>query len=181
MRTHMQVNDLEWRETMKALGWIILAAIVLLAFFAVANWSLLTAPATLDFLAFTVQGPLGLVMLGVTIGFAALFAIYALSLRTSTLMETRRHTRELQAQRDLADKAEASRFTALGGSIEQEFTRVRALIEESRVEARQNALSIEASLKSALSETANELAAHMGEVDDKLDRLAPGTAAGARP
>jgi uncharacterized integral membrane protein len=181
MRTHVQVNYYMWRNAMKALGWIILGALVLLAFFAVANWSLLTAPATLDFLAFTVQGPLGLIMVGVTIGFAALFGIYALSLRTSALVETRRHTRELQAQRDLADKAEASRFTALGASLEQEFARVRGLIEECRTEARQHALSVEASLKNALSETANELFAHIGEVDDKLDRLAPGTSAGPRP
>ena len=166
---------------MKALGWIILVALVLLALFAVANWSLLMAPATLDFLAFTVQGPLGLILLGATLGFAALFAIYALSLRTSGLVETRRHTRELQIQRDLADKAEASRFTALGNTVDQEFARVRALIEESRAEARQHALSIEASLKNALSETANELFAHIGEVDEKLNRLAPGTAAGTRP
>lgn len=165
---------------MKALGWIIVTALVLLAFFAVANWSLLIAPATLDFLVFTVQGPLGLIMLGVTIGFAALFAIYALSLRTAALVETRRHTRELQVQRDLADKAEASRFTALGASLEQEFARIRALIEESRAEARQQALSVEASLKNALTETANELVAHVGEVDDKLDRLTPGLP-GGRP
>jgi uncharacterized integral membrane protein len=158
---------------MKALVWIILAALVLLAFFAVANWALITAPATLDFLAFTVQGPLGLILLGVTIGLAALFAIYALSLRTSALVETRRHMRELQVQRDLADRAEASRFTTLGGTVEQEFARVRALIEESRADARQHARAVEESLKGALNETANELFAHIGEIDDKLDRLLP--------
>jgi uncharacterized integral membrane protein len=166
---------------MKALGWIVLAALVLLAFFAVANWALLTAPATLDFLAFTVQGPLGLILLGTTLAFAALFAIYALSLRTSTLVEARRHTKELQAQRDLADKAEASRFTALGSSVEQEFARVRTLIEDSRAECRQHALSMEVSLKNTLAETANEIFAHVGEIDDKLDRLSPGSAARERP
>jgi uncharacterized integral membrane protein len=166
---------------MKALGWIIVVALVLLAFFAIANWGLLTAPATLDFLAFTVQGPLGLILFGATLAFAALFAIYALSLRASTLVETRRHTRELQIQRDLADKAEASRFTALGTTVEQEFSRVRALIEESRAEARQQALDVETSLKRALSETANELFAHIGEIDEKLDRLSPGNVASRAP
>jgi uncharacterized integral membrane protein len=158
---------------MKALGWIIIVALVLLAFFAVANWSLLTAPATLDFLAFTVQGPLGLILLGVTVGFATLFAIYALSLRTSALVETRRHMKELQAQRDLADRAEASRFTTLGTSLEQEFARVRALIDEARGEARDHTKAVEESVRSALAETANELFAHIGEIDDKLDRLSP--------
>ena len=39
---------------MKLLGWIALIGLVLLALFAVANWSLLTAPATLNFLVYLI-------------------------------------------------------------------------------------------------------------------------------
>ena len=46
---------------------------------------------------------------------------YVLSLQGSVLLETRRHTKELQAQRELADKAEASRFTELGTAMRAEF------------------------------------------------------------
>lgn len=156
---------------MRTLGWIALAALVLLALFAVANWSLLAEPATLNFLAFDVRGPLGFILLGVTLGFVALFTLYALSLRTSALMETRRHLKELQAQRELADRAEASRFTTLGSQLEQELARMRAQIDASRNEGLARADALDASLKEALNETANALFAHMGQIDEKLERL----------
>ena len=168
---------------MKMLGWIIAAALVLFALFGVANWTLLTAPATLNFLAFTVQGPLGLILLGATIAFVALFAIYALSMRTSALVETRRHMKEIEAQRELADRAEASRFTALGTQLEQAFERMRAAIEDSRAETLRRSDALEQSLVKTLDETANALYANVGEVDDKLDRIAAriDSASGARP
>ncbi|MGZ8211715.1 MAG: LapA family protein [Burkholderiales bacterium] len=158
---------------MRTLGWIVLGGLVLLAFFALANWPLLTAPATLNFIAFTVQGPLGLILLGVTVAFAALFAIYALSLRTSALVETRRHLRELEAQRELADKAEASRFTALGVQLEREAERLRAIVDATRAEMKQRADDLEASLKASFTETGNALFANIGQIDDKLNRIAP--------
>ena len=158
---------------MNVLGWIVLIALVLLALFTVANWSLFTTPAALDFLVFTIQGPLGLVLLGVTAGFVALFAVYALSLRTSALVETRRHMKELQTQRELADKAEASRFTALGTQLEQELALVRASIEASRAEALARADALETSLKASFDETANALFANIGQMDEKLNRLGP--------
>ena len=42
-----------------------------------------------------------------------LFFAYVVFLQGSTLFETCRHAREMQAQRDLADRAEASRFVEL--------------------------------------------------------------------
>ena len=158
---------------MKVFGWITLIALVLLALFTVANWSLFTAPATLDFLAFSVQGPLGLVLLGVTLAFVALFTIYALSLHTTSLMEQRRHVKELQAQRELADKAEASRFTALASQLDRECERLRASIEEARTQAFVRADALEQSLARSMNETANALFANMGQIDDKLERLGP--------
>jgi len=67
----------------KVFGRITIVALILLAVFTMANWSVFTAPATLDFLFFSVQGLLGLVLLAVTLAFVALFTIYALSLRTT--------------------------------------------------------------------------------------------------
>lgn len=158
---------------MKALGWIALAALVLLAFFALANWSVLTAPATINFLLFSVEGPLGIILLGVTLGFAALFAVYALSLRTSALVETRRHFRELQAQRELADNAEASRFTALTSQFDRQAERMIALVESVRADTQQRIDALETTLKSAITETANGLFANIGEIDDRLKRIVP--------
>jgi uncharacterized integral membrane protein len=139
-------------NTMNILGAIILAALFLLTVFTLANWSVLTEPTTLSFVAFNIEGPLGVILLGITLVLVALFALYALSLRTHMLMESRRHNQELQAQRKLAESAETSRFNAL----------------HTQIDARMDAA--EQSLKLAINEAANSLAALVGEMDDKIDR-----------
>jgi uncharacterized integral membrane protein len=159
---------------MKVLTWIILITLALLAVFTVANWSLFTAPATLDFVAFSLQGPLGLILLGVMFVVVALFTIYALSLRTTALVEQRRHTKALEVQRELADRAEASRFTALGSQLEQECARLRTLVEASRAETLARCAALEQSLLRSMDETSNAVFANIGQLDDKLDRVTRG-------
>ena len=102
---------------------IILVAIVLLLtlVFTVLNWTALSAPAPINLLVTQVQGPLGLVILGFGAVLIALFVLLVLWLQAGVLLESRRHSRELTAQRELADKAEASRFTELRQMLEQEF------------------------------------------------------------
>jgi uncharacterized integral membrane protein len=158
---------------MKVLLWITLAALVLLAFFTIANWTLLTAPAALNFLAFTVQGPLGLILLGATLVFIALFTVYALSLRTSALVDTRRQTRALEAQRALAEQAETSRYTELRTHFDEEIGRLRAAVDGSHGALVERLDRLEQALLKSLGDHANSLSAYVGEVDDKLDRLAP--------
>jgi len=137
---------------MNILGAIILAALFLLAVFTLANWSVLTEPTTLSFVAFHIDGPLGVILLGAMLVLVALFALYALTLRTHMLMESRRLNQELQAQRKLAENAETSRINEL-----------RTLI-DARMDA------AEQSMKLAINEAANSLAALVGEMDDKIDR-----------
>jgi len=152
---------------MNLLGAIIIVSLSLLAAFTVANWSVLTAPTMLSFIAFEVQGPLGAVLLGVTLAMVALFGLYVLSLRTAMLMESHRHKRELEVQRGLAENAEASRLNALREQMEREFAQVRKAIEQTggRIEG------VEQGLRKSFDETANGLAANIGEVEDKLDRV----------
>lgn len=137
---------------MNILGAIILAALFLLAVFALANWSVLTEPTTLSFLAFNIDGPLGVILLGVTLVLVALFALYALTLRTHMLMESHRLNQELQAQRKLAESAETSRINEL----------------RTQIDARMDAA--EQSMKLAINDATNSLAALVGEMDDKIDR-----------
>ena len=151
---------------MNILGAIILVALFLLAVFTLANWSVLTAPTTLSFVAFNVEGPLGVILLGVTLVLVALFVLYALTLRTNMLMESRRHNQELQALRKLADSAETSRFNELHTQIEREFAQMRGVVGE--IDVRMD--RVEQSMKQSLDEAANSLAALVGEMDDKIDR-----------
>ncbi len=87
--------------------------LVLVGLFALINWGAFSALTTLSLGVTTVQAPLGVIMLGLVGFLCVLFTVWVISLQASSLAAARRQTRELQAQRDLADRAEASRFTEL--------------------------------------------------------------------
>ena len=133
---------------MGILGTVILVALALLALFAAMNWAALSAPTALSFFGVGVEGPLGLILLGTALAFGLLFLAYAAMQRTAMLMESRRHAQELKAQRDLAERAEASRLSELRQQLERDFAALRATIEEST----------------------NSLAASIGQLDEKLER-----------
>lgn len=151
---------------MNILGVVILVALFLLAVFTLANWSVLTAPTLLSFVAFDVEGPLGVILLGVTLVLVALFVLYALMLRTNMLMESRRYNQELQAQRKLAESAEASRLSDLRTQIADEFAQMRDAVGQANVRMDR----VEQSMRQSMNEAANGLAALVGEMDDKIDR-----------
>ena len=89
------------------------------------------------------------------------------------LLETRRHTKELQVQRDLADKAEASRLAELRTSVDAQLQQ-HAL--DARV-ARDGVLSridrLEQTLATRLEQSDNTTAAYMGQIEDRLTRGGP--------
>ena len=129
-----------------------LLLLALIALFALLNWSAFAALTPLSLVFTTVQAPLGLIMLGLVAFLCALFTVWVISLQANTLMDARRQTKELQAQRDLADKAEASRFTELRSVL---LARIDRLQDETRV---------------ALDQSGNAVAAHVGQLEDRLDR-----------
>jgi len=79
-------------------------------------------------------------------------------------MEGRRTARELKSQRELADKAEASRFTELRAFLETELGALRT--QQAASSERQERVMLD-----KLDEASRSLAAHIGEVEDKLDRF----------
>lgn len=97
---------------------IVVVVLLLVAVFAALNWGAFTASTSLSLGVATVEGPLGLILLAIIGLLSAVFLVYVVVLQTSFLMEARRNARELQAQRELADQAEASRFTELRGFID---------------------------------------------------------------
>jgi uncharacterized integral membrane protein len=125
--------------------------LVLVGFFALINWQVFTALTPLSLGFTTVQAPLGLIMLGLTAFLCVLFTVWVISLQGAALMEARRQTKALQTQRELADKAEASRFTELRNDV---IARLDRLQEESRL---------------TLEHSGNSLAAHLGHIEDRLE------------
>lgn len=126
--------------------------LVLVGLFALINWPAFSALTTLSLGFTTVEAPLGLIMLGFIVFLCVLFTVWVISLQAASLMESRRQTKELQAQRDLADKAEASRFTELRTEL---MARLDRLQTDSRTAIEQNA---------------NSVAAQIGELEDRLER-----------
>jgi uncharacterized integral membrane protein len=120
---------------------VVLGAVAL---FAALNWGVIMTPTTLSLGFAEVQAPLGLVLLVMLAVVSALFLFYLVYLQTTVLLEHRRHARELETQRQLADQAEVSRFTEL-----------RTLLE------------------ARLDQLENSLAASIGELADRLGRNRP--------
>jgi len=125
---------------------IFFLVLVAVGLFAAINWSVFTALTTISLGFTTVQAPLGLIMLGLIVFLCVLFTVWVIVLQANSLRDARRQTKELQAQRDLADRAEASRFTELRADV----------------------------LK-RIDESANATAAHIAQLEDRLerDRLLP--------
>lgn len=146
---------------------LVLAAI---AAFAALNWSVFNTPTNLS-LGFTaVQLPLGLVMLGLLTFLTALFLMFVVYIQGSSLLETRRHSRELRANRELADQAEASRFTELRTFLEAELTKQANLNAESKSNVLARIDQLEHDLRSFMEQSGNTLAAYIGELEDRLEK-----------
>jgi uncharacterized integral membrane protein len=93
------------------------------------NWAEMTRPTDLSLVFTEVHAPLGLTLLGLMAVLAIVFVGLVAYQQASVLMETRRHAKELAIQRDLADKAEASRFTELRSHLDQEVGRLSGVID----------------------------------------------------
>lgn len=146
------------------------AVVVAIGLFALLNWTAFTTPTTLSLLFTDVQAPLGLIMLGLVVFLTLLFTLWAISLQASTLMEARRLNRELQAQRELADKAEASRFVELRSYVGEELQRSVASSSRGHEELLSRLTHLEGALRLALEHNANSVAASLGEFEDRLER-----------
>ena len=96
---------------MQLRSFVLLLTVLAIAALAALNWPTLATPSLVSLGVVSFEAPLGLLMLALTTLLGIFFLAYVLSLQGSVMLETRRHTKELQAQRELADKAEASRFT----------------------------------------------------------------------
>lgn len=148
----------------------LLLAIVLVAGFATLNVDEFTRSSVLSLGFTTVQVPLGLVMLALLVATMLVFLATTVYIQSVHLIETRNNARELNTQRQLADKAEASRFTDLRTYMEtqaaasQQREAVTAKASEERLA---QALS---ALLARLDVSDNTTAAYMGHLDDRLER-----------
>ena len=138
--------------------------------FALLNWSVFTAPTALSIGFTTVEAPLGLILLGAMGALTLLFLIYLVYLQATALMESRQYSRELKNQRELADRAEESRFTELRSSLETELRRIANQMADSNTAMNTRLDGLAHDLRSAIEQSTNSLSAYIGEIEDRLER-----------
>lgn len=138
--------------------------------FTLLNWNQFITPVPLSLGFTTVEAPLGLTMLGVVVFLSVLFVVWAMSLQATALMDSRRLTRDLQSQRDLADKAEASRFTELRTFLAAELSNVAVAQDQTRAVVISRLDRAHEAARVAQEEATNTLSAYIGELEDRLER-----------
>jgi uncharacterized integral membrane protein len=149
---------------------LIILVLGLLAIFAIFNWSAFSSPTTLTVGFATVDAPLGLILLAMVGVVTVLFLVYVVFLQSTTLMDTRRQARELQAQREIADRAEASRFEQLRSAMEGELKQLQSQTAESKAVTLARLDDLERDLRVTVEQSSNTLAAYIGEIEDRLER-----------
>ena len=142
---------------MRVRNLVLLVVLALVASFLAINWSAVTATAKFTLLLTSFEAPIGLVMLALIVVLVAAFGAYLILAQGAILLDTRRHAKELQAQRSLAERAEGSRVAEVRDLLRDELARLDARLTEH-----------EERLQTELREGVNSLAATIGEIDDRL-------------
>ncbi len=149
---------------------LMLVILVALGIFAALNWAVFTAPTALNLVFARVEAPLGVVMLAITVAVTLLYVVFLAWLETAALLEARRSAREIHAQRELAQHAEASRYTELKAFISTELGELRTARESRALELSSRLDRVETELRADIERAGNTLAAYIGELEERLER-----------
>lgn len=151
----------------------VVLSILFLALFTFAgiNWNEFSTPQTLSFGFTVLQVPVGFVMLAFIIVIVTVMLAYVLFLQAKSALEQRRLFGELEAQRLLADKAEASRIADLHKALQATTEQMQHSLKDATATLdSQLRLQSEAAQRFS-TENTNALSAHLAELEDKLDRV----------
>jgi uncharacterized membrane protein (DUF485 family) len=156
--------------SMRARTVFLIAVIALLVGFAMLNVDEFTRTSTLNLGVTTMQVPLGLTMLMLSLAILLAFLVTTLYMQSANLIEHKKHSKELAAQRELADKAEASRFTELRKFIEAQ--NANSIQRESAAAAALNdrLAQVQGALSHRIDQSDNTTAAHIGQMQDSMAR-----------
>ena len=137
------------------------------------NWGAFVVPVDISLGFALVRMPIGLLMLAVLMVVTVLFLLYVVYLQTSSLLETRRLSRKLEANIALAEKAEASRFIELRNALASEMLKQTNLNLEAKSAILSSMGQIKTELLSSIEQSGNTLSAHLGEFEDKFEKSTP--------
>ena len=155
---------------MRPLFIVTTVALMLLALLSALNLQELLRPTEINLGWRTLEAPLGLVMLGLA-GLGLVLALLAAGMSgMGHARERKRLEQDLQAQKDLAEKAEGSRFAEIQRhlDLQAQASEHREREQMSQFERRLDLLR--QALQRQLDDVGNSLAAYIGEVEDRLER-----------
>lgn len=154
---------------MRSRFFLLVAAILLIAGFAALNWSEIIRSSPLSFGPLVMDAPLGAILLGLLALAVVLFALSAATMRTQTLLESRHHMKEMEAQRTLADKAEASRFTDLRQHFDTHLRELRERDSIAATELERSRLENQREIRNQLEQINRTVAARLNELEHRLE------------
>lgn len=149
----------------------LLLLFVLCSVFLIVNWEGVMAEVNVNLLWTEIQAPLGLILLMGPGLLILICLIYGFVQQAGLSMELRRVNKQLQQARDLAQKAELSRFTELKSVMQKQITELQnqSASRHSSLMAAVN--GVQAAVDESAQETVNSLSASVGEVEDRLSQL----------
>lgn len=151
---------------------VLLVAVLLVAGFAALNWSEFLRPTPLSFGVLVMEAPLGLILLSVLTLTLIAFLISSAHTQTVSLLDSRQHAKELHAQRELADKAEASRFTDLRQHLDAQMREIHQRETVAAAEIEKAVAAGQRELRSQLELINQTLASRLGEIEGRLEARA---------
>jgi hypothetical protein len=154
---------------MKTRSLLLVLLIVLIGTFVALNFEEILRPTPLNLGLSTVQAPMGLVLVGLLAAVLLIFLLALLYFQTAHVMEVRRINRDVAEQRQLADKAEASRFTALQDYLQKELQAIAVRDSEARDNLHKKLEQVQKNLTTVMEQTGNGLHASIGELEDRME------------
>jgi uncharacterized integral membrane protein len=155
---------------MKFLNVVLLIILITLVIFAALNWSAIVAPISVSLLFTHMNAPLGLILLSATGILVLLFLSFVVYMQSSTILLRKRLNSELAVQRELADKAEASRFTELRTYLATELQSLKTQNTAIQMQTEVRLAQTESAVKAVVEETGITLSAYIGELEDRLEK-----------
>ncbi|MEO7391503.1 MAG: hypothetical protein ABIU58_04965 [Ramlibacter sp.] len=162
---------------MRARFVFIVVAILLVAGFAALNWGEMLRTTPLSFGLLIAEAPLGLIMLG-ALGLTLVLFLFSSAVQEARLMvDTHRHSKVLQTQRELAENAEASRFTGLQKQLEAHLRDNHQREAIAATELEKSMVQSQRELRNQLDQMNRNLTARFSEFEERLatrlgDRIA---------
>lgn len=143
-------------------------ATALVVVFAYLNWPQFTRATPLNLGWIAITAPLGLILLGVLALSAVVFLASSAVNHSRHVRHEREQAKALEAQRELAERAEASRFIDLRKTLETHLRETREHDKTSAAAMDQAQVRSQRELRGLVEQTHRALAMHLGEMEARL-------------